>query len=93
MLFFFSSSFPAPPRVLKNVTVKPLTIMALVMWEVDEKEGNGGYAIQNFHISYRLKNGSEGDWQSCPSLHIGPDLVSCFHLLGSIPSLLYFSIA
>ncbi|ODM97628.1 Neural cell adhesion molecule 1 [Orchesella cincta] len=64
----------AQPQVLKNVTVKPFTILALVMWEVDEKDGNGGYPIKNFYISYRLKNSTIGDWQQCPLIHISPEL-------------------
>lgn len=71
----------APPQLLKNVTVKPFTILALVMWEVEEKNGSGGYPIQNFQISYRMKNVTEtieGDSTSCPLIHISPDLVSLF---------------
>lgn len=51
------------------------------MWEVEEKNGSGGYPIQNFQISYRMKNVTEtieGDSTLCPLIHISPDLVSLF---------------
>ncbi|XP_050514990.1 contactin-1 [Diabrotica virgifera virgifera] len=40
-----------PPPALANVVVRPSTILALLLWEVD---GTGGYPIVNFTAQYRL---------------------------------------
>ncbi|XP_072397208.1 protein turtle homolog B-like [Diabrotica undecimpunctata] len=40
-----------PPPALANVVVRPSTILALLLWEVD---GTGGYPIINFTAQYRL---------------------------------------
>ncbi|OXA44037.1 uncharacterized protein LOC110857945 [Folsomia candida] len=69
------------PLAPKNVTVEPFTISASVAWEID-KEGEGGYAIRNFQIAYRLKNATENDWQTCLPAFIEPYLrqYSIYHL-------------
>lgn len=49
------------------------------MWDVDEKNGSGGYPIQNFQISYRMKNvtgDTEPDTPQWPLIHISPERVS-----------------
>jgi hypothetical protein len=70
-----SLPFSAPPHILKNVSVTPSTILALVSWDMD-KDGDGGYPIRNFQIAYRLKNGTENDWKTCFPAYIDPKTVS-----------------
>ncbi|CAG9863503.1 unnamed protein product [Phyllotreta striolata] len=41
----------SPPPALSNVVVRPSTILALLLWEVDK---TGGYPIINFTAQYRL---------------------------------------
>jgi len=66
--------YTAPPHILKNVSVTPSTVFALVSWDL-EKDGDGGYPISNFQIAYRLKNATENDWKICIPAYIDPKKV------------------
>ncbi|EFA00199.2 contactin-1 isoform X2 [Tribolium castaneum] len=58
-----------PPPALGNVSVRPSSIIALILWEVN---GTGGYPIINFTAQYRLA-GSEGEWLPISPNHITPN--------------------
>lgn len=59
----------APPPALANVTVRPSTILALIVWEVKE---NGGYPIINFTAQYRLAYTND-TWLPISPNHITPN--------------------
>jgi hypothetical protein len=76
-------SFVAPPPALANVTVRPSTVLALLLWEVTD---TGGYPIIYFTARYRQKHqgaGTEPDhWHSVMPEHISPNVVSAkFHVM------------
>lgn len=52
-----------PPPELANVTVRPSTVLALLLWDVDD---DGGYPIEHFSVQYKIKhtdkNGKEDSW-------------------------------
>jgi hypothetical protein len=58
-----------PPPALENVSVRPSSIIALILWEVN---GTGGYPIINFTAQYRLA-GSDGEWLPISPNHITPN--------------------
>ncbi|XP_058806160.1 contactin-2 isoform X2 [Phymastichus coffea] len=70
-----------PPPALKNVWVKPSTILANILWEV---EGNGGYPIIDFTAEYGLKPaaGNRTDWKPIMPTHIPPNSrqIDVYHL-------------
>ncbi|XP_056630483.1 contactin-1 [Diorhabda carinulata] len=55
-----------PPPRLSNVVVRPSTILALLLWEVD---GTGGYPIINFTAQYRLGY-TNNSWMPISPNHI-----------------------
>ena len=69
--------FLAPPPALANVTVRPSTVLALLLWEVTD---TGGYPITSFTACYRQKHGNSGTehdhWHSVMPEHISPNVVS-----------------
>ncbi|XP_011883320.1 PREDICTED: contactin-6 [Vollenhovia emeryi] len=72
-----------PPRALQNVWVKPSTILANILWEVDN---NGGYPIIEFTAEYRLKPvvGEEPEeWKPIWPIHIPPNSrqIDVYHLV------------
>ncbi|KAJ8934897.1 hypothetical protein NQ318_002651 [Aromia moschata] len=58
-----------PPPALVNVTVRPSTILALLLWEVN---GTGGYPIINFTAQYRLAFVNDS-WIPISPNHITPN--------------------
>ncbi|XP_023722306.1 uncharacterized protein LOC111872530 [Cryptotermes secundus] len=64
-----------PPPPLVNVTVRPSTVLALLLWEVID---TGGYPITYFTARYRQKSaeaGKEPDhWHSVMPEHISPNV-------------------
>ncbi|KAL2723983.1 contactin-2 isoform X1 [Vespula squamosa] len=72
-----------PPPALRNVWVKPSTILANILWEVG---GTGGYPIIDFTAEYRLKP-SEGEkpeqWKPIIPTHIPPNSrqIDVYHLV------------
>lgn len=68
----------APPPALRNVWVKPSTILANILWEVG---GTGGYPIIDFTAEYRLKP-NEGEkpeqWKPIIPTHIPPNSVNIY---------------
>lgn len=76
MYYIVSHLFTAPPPALQNVWVKPSTILANILWEVND---TGGYPIIDFTAQYRLKpvEGVEPkDWKPIVPTHIPPNSVS-----------------
>lgn len=69
--------FLAPPPALANVTVRPSTVLALLLWDVTD---TGGYPITYFSARYRRKHGNLGKehdhWHSVMPEHISPNVVS-----------------
>ena len=69
--------FLAPPPALANVTVRPSTVLALLLWDVTD---TGGYPITSFSARYRQKHGNLGKeldhWHSVMTEHISPNVVS-----------------
>ena len=69
--------FLAPPPALANVTVRPSTVLALLLWDVTD---TGGYPITYFSARYRQKHGNLGKeldhWHSVMPEHISPNVVS-----------------
>lgn len=61
----------APPPALANVTVRPSTVLALLLWEVAE---DGGYPVSHFEARYRLKNQREA-WHAVTPEHITANVV------------------
>ncbi|CAH0548017.1 unnamed protein product [Brassicogethes aeneus] len=59
----------SPPPPLLNVSVRPSTILALILWDVG---GNGGYPIINFTAQYRLAYAG-GNWLPISPNHITPN--------------------
>ncbi|RLU26824.1 hypothetical protein DMN91_000621 [Ooceraea biroi] len=73
----------APPPALRNVWVKPSTILANILWEV---AGTGGYPIIDFTAEYRLKPGTgekPEDWKPIIPTHIPPNSrqIDVYHLV------------
>ncbi|XP_046993675.1 protein turtle homolog A isoform X3 [Schistocerca americana] len=72
-----------PPPALVNVTVRPSTVLALLMWDVAE---DGGYEITHFTIRFRQKypsdDGQPNTWRSTLPEHISPTArqVDVYHL-------------
>ncbi|XP_063983569.1 protein turtle homolog A isoform X3 [Diachasmimorpha longicaudata] len=71
-----------PPPALHNVWVKPSTILANILWEVN---GTGGYPIIDFTAEYRLKPppGREPEnWKPIIPTHIPPNSrqIDVYHL-------------
>ncbi|XP_019864987.1 contactin-3 [Aethina tumida] len=62
-------SVRSPPPPLINVSVRPSTILALILWDV---QGNGGYPIINFTAQYRLAY-SGSNWLPISPNHITPN--------------------
>ncbi|KAJ8969491.1 hypothetical protein NQ317_009213 [Molorchus minor] len=58
-----------PPPALVNVTVRPSTILALLLWEVN---GTGGYPIINFTAQFRLAY-TNSSWIPISPNHITPN--------------------
>ncbi|GLH09487.1 Uncharacterized protein GBIM_14589 [Gryllus bimaculatus] len=52
-----------PPPELANVTVRPSTVLALLLWDVKD---DGGYPIDYFSVQYKMKypneHGQEDTW-------------------------------
>ncbi|KAL0125129.1 hypothetical protein PUN28_004340 [Cardiocondyla obscurior] len=79
----FNLTVRTPPPALQNVWVKPSTILANILWEVD---GNGGYPIIDFTAEYRLKPvvGEEPEeWKPISPIHIPPNSrqIDVYHLV------------
>ncbi|KAL0272198.1 UNVERIFIED_CONTAM: hypothetical protein PYX00_005271 [Menopon gallinae] len=69
-----------PPPALINVTVQPSTVLALLLWEVDD---TGGYDISHFSARYRLKySDPEDDWHDVIPKRISPTArqIDVYHL-------------
>nr|CAH7748641.1 unnamed protein product [Callosobruchus chinensis] len=58
-----------PPPPLKNVVVRPSTILALLLWDL---AGDGGYPIVNFTAQYRLAY-TNTSWLPISPNHITPN--------------------
>ncbi|KAH0954899.1 hypothetical protein HN011_011144 [Eciton burchellii] len=72
-----------PPPALRNVWVKPSTILANILWEV---AGTGGYPIIDFTAEYRLKpitGEKPEDWKPIIPTHIPPNSrqIDVYHLV------------
>ncbi|XP_043281922.1 contactin-3 isoform X2 [Venturia canescens] len=72
----------SPPPALHNVWVKPSTILANILWQVN---GTGGYPIIDFTAEYRLKPavGQEPEeWKPIIPMHIPPNSrqIDVYHL-------------
>ena len=69
--------FLAPPPALANVTVRPSTVLALLLWDVTD---TGGYPITYFTARYRQKHSNLSEeldhWHSVMPEHISPNVVS-----------------
>ncbi|XP_011306278.1 Down syndrome cell adhesion molecule-like protein Dscam2 isoform X1 [Fopius arisanus] len=71
-----------PPPALHNVWVKPSTILANILWEVN---GTGGYPIIDFTAEYRLKpvlGRDPEEWKPIIPTHIPPNSrqIDVYHL-------------
>lgn len=64
-------SFTGTPGLIKNITVIPSSVLAVVRWEKPE---NGGYSITSYTLRYRTLD--EDIWQSFMSGHIPSTIVS-----------------
>lgn len=67
--------YPAPPPLLVNVTIRPSTILALLIWAVN---GTGGYPISHFTAQYKLA--FEKEWKAISPTHISPNAVSILNI-------------
>jgi hypothetical protein len=69
--------FVAAPPALANVTVRPSTVLALLLWDVTD---TGGYPITHFTAQYRQKYNDAGkepdQWHFVMPEHISPNVVS-----------------
>ncbi|KAF4523497.1 hypothetical protein B566_EDAN004568 [Ephemera danica] len=67
-----------PPAVLANVTVRPSTVLALLLWDAGE---DGGYPIQYFEARYRLKEETD-NWHTVAPEHITANVrqIDVYHL-------------
>jgi hypothetical protein len=69
--------FLAPPPALANVTVRPSTVLALLLWDVTD---TGGYPITYFTAQYRQKHSNSDKeldhWHPVMPEHISPNVVS-----------------